>query len=191
MIHEKQMKSTKNSIDWFADPDMPKDWEAVQNAGRFNKDFIVGAVAGAVKLPSDVGNLFGWEWAKHYENKVNSARDYLQSDKLNSDRIAAINMLQQGASLKDVANKYPEATMQYGLENLTIPVSYIGKGAKVFKTTLPYAKQLGRFKGGHPEVALGLGYLAASPAIGATNSVFQDYKESRVNYGNNRLETNR
>ena len=184
------MRPTKNSIDWFADPDMPKDWETVKDAGRFNKDFIVGAAAGAAKLPSDVGNLFGWEWAKHYENKVNSARDYLQSDKLNSDRITAINMLQQGASLKDVANKYPEAAMQYGLENLTIPVSYVGKGAKVFKNTLPYAMQIGR-RGGHPEIALGLGYLTASPAIGATNSLFQDYKETRGNYGNNRLETNR
>lgn len=180
MMQEKQKRLTNHpvKIDWFADPDMPKDWEAVQYQGRFNRDAMIGVAAGLVKLPSDVGNLFGFDWAKNYEDAVVNARNFLQSKQLNDDRANAMTMLQQGKSLKDVVNKYPEAAAQYGIENFSIPVGgSIRAGTKAYKSTLPYVMQLGRH--GHPEYALGAAYLAASPTTGAINSLYQDYNENK------------
>lgn len=181
MTQEKPMRPI--DVLWRANPNQTNEVVRVQ------RDSLIGYLAGTAKLPSDVGGLFNWEWAKDWEDGVNSIRDKYQSDKLLSDRTKAIEMLKTGASFKDVADKYPESALQYGIEN-ALPLGSVFKGIKAAKAFLPYARQLGRFKGGRPELALGVGYLAASPFTGAINSIFQDYKDVKVN-DNDRLETNR
>ena len=179
MMQEERKKPTNHpKINWYPKLNKPKDLELIDNIGRFAGDAVIGATAGFVKLPSDVGNLFDFKWAKDYENAVDSARNFLQSDKLNNDRMKAKEMLQQGSSLMDVINAYPEAAVQYGIENFSIPVGgSIRSGVKAYKTVLPYAMKLGRR--GHPEYALGAAYLASSPTTGAINSIYQDYRENK------------
>lgn len=152
-------------------------------------DSVVSLASGIAKFPSDVGSLFNLDWANSWEDKVNIYRNQNQSSKLNTERILAMEALNNNESLIDVAKKFPYATSQYLFETGVVPAGSTIKGVKTAKniyTLMNKEKSFNRIKKANNVkymIPSGIAYAGSIPAQSYGYNIYRDYQESRGNNG--------
>ena len=152
-------------------------------------DSVVSVIAGAAKLPSDLGALFNAGWANDWEDTVNVYRNQNQSNKLNSERLLATKAINAGMPLTEVVQKFPYASTQYALETGAVPLGSTikaGKTAKNVYSVMKTEKSFNRAKKANNAkiiVPSSIAYIGSTPTQAYGYNLYRDYKENRGDNG--------